>query len=165
MSFAKPLLMLAAAAIIQAGCAVPAGAEQQSPLLGTWSLDVAQMQAPAELRPKSVTITFAMAEPEKWSTRVAIIAQDESVREMHGVYSLSGLAAPIAGDQLEADMAAVTTPLPNVMLLAMAKEGRPASTRLYTVSPDGSMMIEKAVSWDDNGTPIIRTNTFRRERP
>lgn len=165
MSFAKPLLMLTAVAILQTGCAFQARAEQQSPLLGTWNLDVAQMQVPAEMRPKSVTITFAKSEPDKWSTRVAIIAQDESVREMVGVYSLSGVAAPIAGDQLEADTAAVTTPLPNVMLLAMAKDGRPASTRLYTVSPDGSSMVEKAVSWDDSGTPIIRTNIFRRNRP
>lgn len=165
MNFAKSLLILAAAATFQIGSAFPARAEVQSPLLGIWNLDVAQMQAPAEMRPKSVTITFAMTEASKWSTRVTIIAQDESVREMTGVYSLGGIAAPIAGDQLEADTAAVTTPLPNVMLLALAKAGRPASTRLYTVSSDGSTMTEKAVSWDDKGTPVIRTNVFKRNSP
>lgn len=165
MNLARPVLVLLAATVTQIGYMSDAQAAQQSPLLGMWSLDVTQMQAPADMRPKSVTITFAEAGEDKWSTKVSIIAQDDSVREMTGVYALGGMAAPITGDQLEADTAAVTTPLPNVMLLALAKEGRPASTRLYTVSSDGRLMTEKAVSWDDKGTPIIRTNIFRRNSP
>lgn len=165
MNLVKPVLVLFGAIFAQIGCMSEAQAEQQSPLLGTWSLDVAQMQAPADMRPESVTIIFAEAGEDKWSTKVSIIAQDGSVREMTGVYALGGTAAPITGDQLEADTAAVATPLPNVMLLALAKEGHPASTRLYTVSPDGRTMTEKAVSWDDKGIPIIRTNIFQRNSP
>lgn len=165
MIFKRATLLFLTAIFAQFTCISEARAEQQSPLFGVWDLDVAQMQAPADMRPKSVTIIFAEAGTDKWSTQVAITAQDESVREMTGVYSLGGMAAPITGDQLEADTAAVATPLPNVMLLALAKEGRPASTRLYTVSTDGLTMTEKAVSWDDNGTPIIRTNIFRRSGP
>jgi hypothetical protein len=165
MIIARPVLLLLVAIFAQFGITSEGRAEQHSPLLGSWSLDVAQMQAPADMRPKSVTITFAKAGESKWSTQVAILAQDNSVREMTGVYSLGGIAASIVGDQMEADTAAVTIPLPNVMLLALAKAGRPASTRLYTVSSDGSTMTEKAVSWDDKGTPVIRTNIFRRNSP
>ena len=150
MKIARPALLLLVAIFAQFGFASEGRAEQHSPLLGSWSLDVAQMQAPAEMRPKSVTITFAEADEDKWSTKVAILGQDNSMRDMTGLYSLDGIAASIVGDQMEADTAAVTIPLPNVMLLALAKAGRPASTRLYTVSSDGSTMTEKAVSWDDN---------------
>ncbi len=85
MNFARPVLVLLAATVTQVCYINDAQAAQQSPLLGMWSLDVEQMQAPAEMRPKSVTITFAEAGEDKWSTKVSIVAPDDSVREMTGI--------------------------------------------------------------------------------
>lgn len=135
-----------------------------SPLLGRWAVEVARLPMPPEARPKSVTITFSQSATDKWRTVVDIVAPDGTVRHMAGVYQLGGAAAKIEGDQLEADTATIATPAPNVMVLAMAKDGRPASTRVYTVTPNGQRMTESAVSYDDTGTPIIRTFYFTRIR-
>ncbi len=136
--------------------------QKASPLLGTWSLDLSQMPVPADQRPKSVSITFADVGGGKWSTRVVITGQDGNVREMNSRYMRGGAAVPIEGDRMEADIAAVATPAPNVMVLALGKDGHPASTRIYTVSRDGKKMTEEAVSWGDGGTPVIRSNQFMR---
>jgi hypothetical protein len=134
----------------------------EMPLLGTWALDVEQMQIPAELRPKNVSVTFADAGAGKWETRIDIIGADDSQRHMISTYERDGLAVAIEGDQLEADAVAVSTPTPKTLIMALAKSGRPASTRVYSVVDEGNTMIEKAVSYNDAGMPVIRTNRFLR---
>ena len=136
--------------------------EPVSPLLGTWALDLSKMPVPPEARPKSVTITFAELDAGKWSTRVTITAPDGSIRDMTSAYARTGKAVAIEGDRMEADTAAVATPSPNVMVLALAKDNHPASTRIYIVSKDGKTMTEEAVSWGDGGEPTVRTNIFMR---
>lgn len=167
--------ILVAAAVTAISC-TPAWAQQatakasvvietQSSLLGSWSLDVSRMAAPPSARPKSVIITFAdigTAGADKWSTKVTITGGDGTVREMTSRYARGGKAVPIEGDQMEADIAAVATPTPNVMVLALGKNDQPASTRIYTVSADGRAMTEQAVSYDGEGKPVIRTHYFSR---
>jgi hypothetical protein len=81
---------------------------------------------------------------------------------MTSSYQRNGSAVPIEGDQMEADTVAVATPTPQIMVMAMAKDRHPASTRVYTVSDDGNKMVEEAVTYDDSGMPRIRTNHFSR---
>lgn len=137
-------------------------ATQASPLLGSWSLDTSQMDVPFAYRPKSVIITFADLGGDKWSTRVTITDKEGGVRDMTSAYQRTGAAVPIEGDQMEADTVAVVTPANNVMVLALAKDKHPASTRIYVVSADGQSMTEQAVNWGGDGVPVIRTNHFKR---
>lgn len=162
MKFALPLLLAVSLNVAAVAHAEPAAKKSASPLLGEWALDLSKMPVPPEARPKKVTITFADVGEGKWSTRVTIVAPDDSVRDMTSFYARSGKAVPIEGDQTEADTVAVVTPSPQVMVVALGKDNRPASTRIYVVSKDGKMMTEEAVSWSDNGKPLIRTNSFTR---
>ena len=139
-------------------------ASAASPLLGSWSVDVTKLPVPPEARPKSVTMTFSDAGAGKWRTNVDIRGGDGSVRQMTSTYALDGSAAPIEGDQMEADTSAVKLPAPNVMVLALGKGGIPASTRIYTVAPDGKTMTETAVYFGADGKPVMRTNSFNRLR-
>ncbi len=134
----------------------------EMPVLGTWALDVEQMPIPAELRPKNVSITFTDVGAGKWETRIDITGADDSERHMNSIYERDGSAVAIEGDQLEVDAIAVSTPTPKTLIMALAKSGRPASTRVYSVADDGNTMIEKAVSYNDAGMPVIRTNRFLR---
>lgn len=133
-----------------------------SPLLGTWAVDVARLPIPPETRPKSVTFTFSEAGAGKWSTRVDILGGDGSQRHMVSNYSLDGTAVAIQGDTAEADSVAVEIPAPNVMVMALAKGGVPASTRVYTVGADTKTMIETAAYLGNDGKPMMRTNYFTR---
>jgi hypothetical protein len=109
-------------------------------------------------------MTFAAADAGKWSTDVDIRGGDGSDRHMASTYLPDGSASAIQGDQAEADTVAVKLPAPNVLVLALGKGGIPASTRIYTVAPDGKSMIETAVYFGADGKPIMRTNYFNRLR-
>jgi hypothetical protein len=141
-----------------------ASASAVSPLLGTWAVDVSRLPIPAEVRPKSVTFLFSDEGAGKWRTQVDILGGDGSQRHMSSTYTLDGSPAPIEGDMAEADVAAVNLPAPNVMVLELGKDGRPASTRVYVVAPDGKTMIETAAYIGPDGKPIMRTNYFNRRR-
>jgi hypothetical protein len=122
-----------------------------SPLLGSWAVDVSRL-----------TITFSDAGGGKWTAKVDILGGDGSERHMTSTYALDGTPAGIQGDTTEADVGAVKTPAPNVMVLELAKGGVPASTRVYTVAPDGKTMIETAAYAGPDGKPFLRTNYFNR---
>ena len=154
------------AILVAAGAmhAVPALAQTStaSPLLGSWAVEVERLPIPPEARPKSVTITYSDAGGGKWRTNVDILGGDGSESHAVGTYTLDGIPAHVEGP--EADTAAVKLAAPNVMVLALAKGGIPASTRIYTVAPDGKTMIETAVYFSHDGKPIMRTNYFTRLR-
>lgn len=133
-----------------------------TPLLGSWAVDVTKLPMPPEARPKRVTLTFSQSADGKYHTDVDILAPDGSERKMTGAYTADGTPYAIEGDTMEADTAAVTFPTPDVMVLALAKNGIPASTRIYALKPGGQEMIETATYVGDDGKPLIRTNYFRR---
>lgn len=142
--------------------AVPAAAEPApaSPLLGSWSVDLTRLPIPPEARPKSVTITYSDAGGGKWRADVVVIRPDGSKDHAESVYPLDGTSVPVAGN-FEADTTAARLPEANVMIMALAKGGIPASTRIYAVAPDGKTMTETAVYFRD-GKPVMRSNYFTR---
>ncbi|MEP7044929.1 MAG: hypothetical protein ABI843_17835 [Dokdonella sp.] len=140
---------------------LPPATSVPSPLLGSWSVDVTRLPVPAEARPTRVTITFSDSGGGKWSMQVAIVDAGGSQSTVQGTYTLDGSTVPIQGT-IEADVGAMKKPESNVLVLALGKGGGPASTRIYTVNPDGESMIETAVNTAGNGLPMMRTNYFSR---
>ncbi|MBN8844851.1 MAG: hypothetical protein J0H88_16540 [Sphingomonadales bacterium] len=153
---------LFAAALIHA---TPAFAQPSSasPLLGVWAVDVAKLPTPPAERPKSVTITYSDAGAGKWRTQVDVVLPDGKAVQAVSTYTPDGTATAVEGN-LEADMAAVRLPEPDVMVTALARGGQPASMRSYTVSPDGKTMTETVVYFTAEGRPAMRTNYFNRVR-
>ena len=47
-----------------------------------------------------------------------------------------------------------------VLVLGLSKGGVPASTRVYTVAPDGKSMTETMSALGPDGQPTLRTNYF-----
>lgn len=132
-----------------------------SSLLGTWAVDITRLPMPPDARPKRVTIEFSDARNGKWTMRVDIVDAGGSETSVAGTYARDGSTVAIQGS-IEADVGAMKQPEPNVLVLALGKGGGPASTRIYTVNPDGTHMIETAVNTAANGLPMIRTNYFSR---
>ena len=154
-----PILSLAAVAVV--GPAL-AGAPAASPLRGSWAVDLTRLPIPPEARPKSVTITFSDAGAGKWRMNVDIVNRgDGAPVRMTSTWTPDGTPATgVSGP--EADTIAVKMPAPNVMVAGLSKNGVPASTRIYTVAPDGRTMIETASYFANDGKPILRTNYFTR---
>lgn len=153
-------IVLLTAGLMQAAPAL-AAAPAASPLLGSWAVDVARL--PPNARPKSVTISFSEAGDAKWTTEVNVVAPDGSVSRGVATHPVNGTAAAVEGYP-GADTVSVTTPAPDVLVMALSKGGVPASTRIYTVAPDGKTQTETVVYFKPDGTPAMRTNHFTRVR-
>jgi hypothetical protein len=159
----KKCIAVMTVVVIVLGPTALAGSPDTSPLVGGWSVDIVRLPIPPEARPKSVTITFNESGDGKWTTRVEVVGPDGSQSHAEGIASLDGTAAPVKGN-LEADVAAVTLPVPNVLVMMLSRAGVPVSTRIYAVAADSKSMVETAAYYEKDGSPVMRTNYFTRIR-
>ena len=134
-----------------------------TPLLGAWSVDISRLPMAPQARPKSVTITFSSAGAGKLAAKVEVIDPTGARLEAEGVTPLDGTATPVKSN-FEADMSATTMPIPEVLIMQLAKGGTPASTRIYTVAADGKTMTETVAFFGADGQPLFRKNYFSRSR-
>ncbi|HEX7693446.1 MAG TPA: hypothetical protein VF409_03090 [Sphingomonas sp.] len=151
-----PLAIIAILTASVSGAPAAAPQPAPSPFIGLWKLDTGSMTIPVEARPASVTAEFADAGAGMWNTTYVITAKDGSARRMTSQEHLDGQAAPIAGDQTDADSVAMTSPQPNVLVMGLSKSGNLGSVRVYTVSPDGKEMTESATAIGADGKPVVR---------
>lgn len=156
MKLAVPTFLFATALSAPAISAPPA-----SPFLGRWGVDVASLPLPPEQRPKSVTMTFSDAGGGKWTTDIEIVAPDGTPVHSVSTYTPDGTPAVIAPDG-EYDHVAITTPLPNVLIMALSKAGTPGTTRIYTLSPDGNTDTETHVYQTPAGPLSMKTAVWKR---
>jgi len=150
-----PLAMIAIVIASTPAMSAPAQQPASSPFLGKWKLDTGSLPASGDAVPASVTAEFADGGAGIWDTTYVITAKDGSARRMTSRERLDGKAVPIAGDQTVADSVAMTTPSPGTLVMGLTKGGTLASVRVYTVSPDGSEMIENATFVGDDGKPMV----------
>lgn len=155
------LLLLAASLISQSSLA--AAAKTSSALFGTWTVDTSRLPLPPAARPKSVIVSFSAEGSDQLSTKVEVVDPTGAKLEAEGVTPLDGSPTAVKSN-FEADVSATTMPTAEVLIMQLAKDGRPASTRIYAVSPDGNSMIETVAYFDGNGRPVLRENHFSRVR-
>lgn len=134
-----------------------------SSLLGTWSLDTARMAMPPGQRPKSVRFTFGDAGGNKLAMHVDIVYAPGNEAHSTGTSTLDGTPSAVK-DSPEADTASFKLPAPNVLVMALQKEGVLVSTRIYSVMPDDRSLTETTVYPGDHGSIIMKTNYFTRDR-
>ncbi len=135
-----------------------------SPLIGAWTVDVSRLPMPPAARPRGVTFTFTDNGSGRWTISVVIIDASGAERKSTVSGPIDGSAAPVQGDNMEADIAAIKMPQPDVMVIVLGKGGSPGSTRIYAVAPDSKSMIETATYFGKDGLPVMRTNYFTRAR-
>lgn len=159
----KVLASILLAAVLAHGVPARAGSPGKSPLVGTWAVDTSRLPMAADARPRSATITFENAGDGRWTTMVEVVDAAGGKRYARGTSDLDGTPAPVESN-FEADVAATTMPQPNVLVMQLAQDGAPASTRIYAVAADGASMTETAAYFGTDGQPIMRTNHFMRVR-
>lgn len=136
-----------------------ATATKQTPLVGTWSLDVSRI--PAEERPRAVTIEFRVAPDGKWTTRVRIVGADGSEQFAESTAAPDGMAVPVSGTMPFIDSSSFRQPAPGTLVMTLSKDGEPVSTRVYTAANDGKSMTETIV-WAGQDVPKLETTYFNR---
>lgn len=134
---------------------------QNSPLFGRWAVDTARLPMPPEARPQRVTISFAQEESGRLMTQVEVIDPTGAALLAEGLTPLDGTPTPVKSN-FEADISATTMPTPDVLIMQLAKNGEPASTRIYALAADGQSMIETVAYFGPDGQPVSRKNYFSR---
>lgn len=155
------VVLLVTAALAQGSIA--AEPKVSTGLIGSWAVDTSRLPLPPVARPKSVTITFSDEGTDRLRTKVEVIDPAGARIEAEGVTPLDGSPTPVASN-FEADVSATTMPRPEVLIMQLAKNGNPASTRIYAVSADGKTMIETVAYFRPDGQPVLRKNYFARAR-
>lgn len=159
---------LAATALVLAANVVEQNMVQQTPstavselmpLAGRWSLDVSRV--PAAERPRQVTIAFQVSQDQKWTTQVEIIGPDGQSTHAESTAAVDGVSVPITGNMNFIDAVSLRRPAPNTLVMTLAKNGTPFSTRVYAVAKDPKWMTETII-WPGSNIPKMETNHFRR---
>jgi methionine-rich copper-binding protein CopC len=135
----------------------------KKPLLGSWSVDTTKLPMAASARPKSVTITFSEDGVDRLRAKIEVVDPSGKLLDAEGVTPLDGTPTKVKSN-FEADVSATTMPRPEILIMQLGKNGNPASTRIYTVSPDGKAMIETVAYFTSDGQPVLRKNYFSRIR-
>lgn len=138
---------------------VHAVAARQSPLVGTWSLDVNRI--PVAERPAKVTIAFHPVASDTWRTQVEITNPDGTVRSAISIAATDGVAVPVTGSMAFIDSVSLRQPEPGTLVMALGKAGKPVSTRVYAVAKNGKTMTETII-WAAEGIPKLETTYFNR---
>ena len=146
---------------VEAARSVPEG---QSPLVGSWSLDVDRI--PAEERPQRVTIDFSVSPDNAsgapaWTTRIVITAADGTIRYAESTAIANGAPVPVSGNLDFIDSGSLRQPSPDTLVMTLSKAGAPVSTRVYTVAKDGQSMTETII-WGGTTVPKLETTFFQR---
>lgn len=134
-----------------------------SRLLGSWSVDIARLPMPPEQRPKNVRFSFDDAGDGKWKVRVDIVYAPGDEVHSTSTAALDGTSALIENSP-EADHVQLKQPVPNVLVMALQRDGVLVSTRIYSVMPDGQSLVETAVYPGQDGLAVMKTNYFERVR-
>lgn len=137
-----------------------AEAAANHPLHGQWLLD--NMRVPAAERPDRVTISFRMTPAQKWTTFVEIIDRDGTARHAASTAAADGIPVPVTGNMPFIDTVSLRQPNANTLVMNLAKDGAPVSSRVYAVSADGTTMTETII-WAGTAIPGLETNIFRRQ--
>ncbi len=136
-----------------------AAATSNSPLAGTWSLNVERI--PADERPERVSIRFSETPDGKWMIHVEMVGPDGTSRYADSIAAADGVQVPISGNMDFIDSVSLRQPEPNSMVMTLGKQGAPISTRVYTVSKDRQSMTETIV-WPSQKIPELETTYFNR---
>lgn len=132
-----------------------------SPLQGRWTIDVAKLPMPPEVRPKSVVLDFRDAGDGRWATQIEILDQNGGRMHAEATLPLDGTPGKVSGNYW-ADVSAMKMPAPNVLVVQLVDHGTPSSTRIYSVSEDGNTLTETKAFFSKDGSPILQTNLFNR---
>ena len=133
---------------------------RQSPLVGTWLLDVSRLPDDGQ-RPRRGTFTFRLSQDRKWTSICEIVAPDGTIRQGGSTAAADGVPVPVSGNLGFIDTVALRQPAPNTLVVTLGKNGAPFSTRVYAVSRDGKSMTETII-WPGDKLPQLITTYFNR---
>ncbi len=138
-------------------------AQQESPFVGTWKLNVAKSKFTGRQPPKSETRT-EVAQGDGFKVTYEGIAADGSPISYSYTTHLDGKDAPISGTHpFGSDTLAVTRVDANTRTVVEKKTGKTLFTARGTVSKDGKTLTQTFKGMNGEGQPISVTTVWDKQ--
>jgi hypothetical protein len=133
-------------------------AQTGSPLVGTWKLNVAKSKSP--FKSGSTTIT-AVGEGIKFT--VDLVSTDGVKSHWEFTANLDGKDVPVTGENPYGDTVALTRVDANTLRIANKYQGKPTTTHMIVVAPDGKTRTSSAKGTDKAGKPIDAVSFYEKQ--
>lgn len=130
-------------------------------LIGTWTVDVSKLTMPDP--PKSVTIVLADVGGGRYKMTVNVVDHDGATRHGATTFKPDGTPSAAVGNA-DYDVTSMTMPSRRILVMGGAFRGHPANTRVFSLSDDGTHMIETVVWHAPDGTPHTRIDFWTRSK-
>jgi len=154
---------LVVALLVSAVCRPPgpASAQPVDPLLGTWTLVVAQSKYTPGPAPKALAIRFAAAGD---GIKVTVDETGADGRVIHSEFSANydGKEYPITGSPV-ADSVSLQRVSAQTTLRTDKKQGKVVGLFAWRISPDGKTLTALAKGVDASGQPVKNVLVFARK--
>jgi hypothetical protein len=138
-------------------------AQQESPFVGTWKLNVAKSKFTGSQPPKSESRT-EVAQGDGCKVTYEGIAADGSPISWGYTSNLDGKDAPISGRRPNgADTLAITRVDANTRTAVEKKAGKALFTVTGAVSKDGEVLTQKTKGVNSDGVPISITMVWDKQ--
>jgi|SRR5688500_14435488 hypothetical protein len=149
-----------ALAIVALVASAVAFAARPHELVGTWVVDVSQIEQPHP--PKSVTMTLAESDAGSFKMSIDIETPDGQIMHSGGVFKPDGIAIRVQGS-MDVDVVSMTMPNSRTLVMGGGFGGKPTTSRVWTLADDGREMVEIAIRHLPDGTPYVRRFRWKRK--
>jgi hypothetical protein len=133
-------------------------AQSESPLVGTWKLNVAKSKSPFE---SGSTTIEAVGEGIKFM--VDMVGTDGTKRHWEFTANFDGKDVPLTGDSPYGDTVAVTRVDENAIKIASKYKGKLTTTHTIVVAPDGKTRTSTATGIDKAGKPVDAVSFYEKQ--
>lgn len=139
---------------------VSASASEPHRLTGTWVVDVSRIEQPNP--PKSVTMILTEADAGAFKISIDIEAPDGKVMHVESNFKPDGSALRVQGS-MDVDVFSMSMPNSRTLVMGGGFNGKPSSSRVWTLDDDGKQMLEIAIRHLPDGTPYMRKFYWNRK--
>jgi hypothetical protein len=148
-----------AAAVFMGMVGAVALAQSTSPLVGTWTLNVAKSKAPFK---SGTSVIEAVGDGIKFT--VDLVGTDGSKSHWGFTANYDGKDVPVTGESPYGDTVSVTRVNDRTIQISGKYKGKPTTTHTITVSADGKTRTSTAKGTDRNGKPVDSVSFYERSK-
>ena len=99
----------------------------------------------------------------RYKMSVDILDQNGAKRHGETTFKPDGTPTPAVGNA-DYDVVSMTMPSLGILVMGGAFKGHPVNTRVFSLSDDGTHMIETVLLHNPDGTPHTRIDSWTRSR-
>jgi hypothetical protein len=142
--------------------ALPAGAADSNPWVGTWTLDVAKSTFSPGPAPKSNVIVTTDAGGGKFHSDVTVVTADGKTLHTEATYAYDGTDYPVTGGTEGQTVALQKDPSTQTLTVTVKVNGNVTATITSVMASDGKSYTSTGTGTTPDGKPVKNVTVFNK---